>query len=152
MKNQIKIYLIIGLFVLGLGGLWLHHNVHSPAKVAYGYVPFISGLLSVILIPILFIFRRTLHLAYLLNGFTVIIGVIAMSYLSLAVRPIWPDVIMLIAKFFLGRAIFSLEVYKLDVAPKITGWRLIRYPNMGFWYVHFVLLTAVFALGRILWR
>lgn len=152
MKNQIKIYLIIGLFVLGLGGLWLHHNVHNPAKVVYGYVPFLSGLLSVILIPILFFFRRTLHLAYLLNGFTVIFGVIAMSYLSLAVRPIWPDVIMLIAKFLVGRALFCLEIYHLDNAPKIKGWHLIRYPNMGFWYVHFVLLTVVFILGKVIWR
>lgn len=152
MKNQIKLYLILGLFFLGIGGLGLHYTIHVPTKVVYGYVPFISGLLSAILIPVLFIFRRTLHLAYILNGFTVIFGLIAMTNFSLSVHAIWPDVILLVSKFFVGRTIFCLEVYKLDVAPKITGWRLIRYPNMGFWYVHAVLLTVVFMLGKFLWR
>jgi hypothetical protein len=54
-------------------------------------VPFIVGILTVVFVPILFYFRKTLNLAYLINGFAVIIGTIAMAHFALAAHPIWPD-------------------------------------------------------------
>jgi|GEM_PF-201701 len=152
-RKNIKTYLIISLFLISIGGFGLHFFIHNPAKQAYGYVPFISGLLSALLIPLLFCFRKTLHLAHILNGFTAIIGVITMVHFSIAKAPIYPDIAIVIAKFTLGRAIFEFEIFSdLDAAPQIKGWSLIRYPNMGFWYVHLALLSAVYALGNMLWR
>ena len=152
MKKKIKILLIFGLFFASLGGGWLHYLIHPYAKVAYGWVPFIVGLISVLVVPILFYFRKTLNLAYLLNGFAVIIGTIAMTHFSLVLRPLWPDILMLWAKFFIGRAIFCLEVYPMDSNPHVKGWNLIRYPQLGFWFVHLIMWSVVYFLGSYFWR
>ncbi len=151
-RTHIKRFLIFGLFLVSLGGFGLHFLIHSPSKVAYGYVPFCAGLISVILIPVFFSFKRTLHLAHLLNGFTAIIGIITMGYYSLVMRPLYPDLAFLLSKFVIGRAIFEFELYQnLDTQMSAPGWKIIRYPNMGFWYVHLVVLSVVYALGHMLW-
>jgi len=154
-RKHIKLQLIFALLLLAVGGYMIHTAAHNPTKVIWGYVPYISGLLGVIAIPVLFLFRRTLHLANILNGFTCIIGVITMMHFALAmVRPnIYADVLILIAKFYVGQAIFSLELFNNIDAPRVVkGWNLIRYPNIGFWYVHLITLAAVYALGHFLWR
>lgn len=152
MKKRIKIYLIFGLVCTSLGGGWLHYLIHPHARVAYGWVPFIVGLITVILVPILFYFRKTLNLAYLINGFSVILGTIAMTNFSLEMRPLWPDILILWAKFFIGRAIYCHEVYPPDSDPHVSGWNLIRYPQMGFWFVHLVMWSLVYFLGHYFWR
>ncbi|MFP4081816.1 MAG: hypothetical protein ACLFVG_03550 [Candidatus Aminicenantes bacterium] len=30
--------------------------------------------------------------------------------------------------------------------------KFFRYPNMGWWWVHLVALSAVYALGHFIWR
>jgi len=152
MKKKIKVLLIFGLFFVSLGGGMFHYNFHPYAKFAYGWVPFIVGLISVLLIPILFAFRKTLNLAYLLNGFAVIIGTITMTHFSLEMRALWPDILILMTKFVIGRAIFCLEIYPMDSNPKVKGWNLIRYPQMGFWYVHLVAWSLVYFLSNYFWR
>ncbi len=152
MKNKIKILLILGLVFVSIGGGWLHYKYHPYASTGFGWVPFIVGLIAIFLVPILFYFRKTLNLAYLLNGFSVIIGVITMAHFSLEIGPLWANIVTLLSKFVIGRAIFCLEVYPLDSNPKPRGWGLIRYPNLGFWYVHFVAWTAVYFLGQHFWR
>ena len=152
MKNKIKILLIFGLFFLSLGGGLMHKAYHPFGRTGYGMVPFIVGLLSVLIIPILFYFKKTLNLAYLLNGFAVIIGTITMAHFSLTIHAIWPDILVLWSKFVIGRAIFCLEVYPMDSNPKVKGWNLIRYPQLGFWFVHLVLWGVVYFLGNLFWR
>jgi len=152
MKKKIKFLLIFGLFFMSLGGGWMHYNYHPYAQTGYGWVPFIVGLISVLIVPVLFAFKKTVHWAYLLNGFAVIIGTITMAHFSLEVHAIWPDIAILWGKFAVGRAIFCLEVYPLDSNPKVKGLSLIRYPNMGFWFVHFAAWTAVYLLGHFIWR
>ena len=152
MKKKIKFLLIFGLFFMSWGGGWMHYSYHPFAKTGYGWVPFIVGLISVLIVPILFAFKKTVHWAYLLNGFAVIIGTITMTHFSLAVHPLWADILILWGKFAIGRAIFCLEVYPPDARPQVRGWNLIRFPNMGFWYVHLVAWTAVYLLGHFIWR
>lgn len=152
MKKKIKLLLIFGLFFASLGGGWLHYAYHPYAKTGYGWVPFIVGLLTVLVVPILFYFRKTLNLAYLINGFSVIIGTIAMTHFSLIIHPLWPDIIILWSKFFIGRAIFCYEVYPPDSNPKVRGLGLIRYPNLGYWFVHLAAWSVVYFLGQYLWR
>lgn len=67
-------------------------------------------------------------------------------------RPIWPDILILWTKFAIGRAIFCLEIYPLDSNPKVKGWSLIRYPQIGFWCVHLVMWGVVYFLGNYFWR
>jgi hypothetical protein len=152
MKNYVKNILIFALFILALSGLMIHLRVHPVTKHGYGYVPLIAGIISVIAIPVLFMFRKTLHLAYLLNGFAVIIGIITMTHFSIVKAPLIADILFLVAKFFVGRAIFCIEVFPLEGEAKNPGWRWIRYPNTGFWAVHLVVLSLVYYLGNILWR
>ncbi len=152
-RKHIKLQLIFALLLVSVFGYLLHNNLHNPSKVIWGYVPFISGLISVIVIPALYLFRRTLHLANILNGITCIIGVITMTHYSLAVRNIYPDIMIVIVKFYIGQAIFALELFNnIDTARVIKGWNLIRYPNIGFWYFHLFSMAAVYALGHFLWR
>jgi len=152
MKKRIKICLIFGLFFVSIGGGWLHYKYHPYDATGFGWVPFIVGILSLVVVPVLFYFKKTVHWAYLINGFSVIIGVITMAHFSLAVEPLWANIVTLLSKFVIGRAIFCLEVYPLDSNPKPRGWGLIRYPNMGFWYVHLVAWALVYYLGATLWR
>jgi hypothetical protein len=152
MKNRIKCLLVFGLFFVSLGGGMFHTAFHPYAKTGYGWVPFIAGLLGVLVIPPLFYFRKTLHLAYLLNGFAVIVGTITMLHFSLVMRPLWADILILWTKFAIGRAIFCLEIYPPDSHPKVRGWNLVRYPQLGFWYVHLVVWGAVYFLGNFFWR
>jgi hypothetical protein len=152
MKKKIKILLILGLFFVSAGGGWVHYKYHPYGTTGFGWVPFIAGLISIFLLPVLFYFRKTLNLAYLLNGFTVIIGVITMAHFSLEIAPLWANIVTLLSKFVIGRAIFCLEVYPPDSDPKPKGWGVIRYPNPGFWYVHFVAWSAVYFLGHAIWR
>jgi hypothetical protein len=165
-RAHVKRYLIAALFLISAGGLWIHYNYHSPSAsmarfhstdpslFAYGYVPLVAGVSSVFLVPILFMFKRTMHLAHLLNGFAAIIGFITMGHFSIAsAPPLYPDLGIIVAKFYMGRAIFELSLYSdLNAVPAASGWQKIRYPNIGYWYVHFVLLSVVYVLGHVLWR
>jgi hypothetical protein len=152
MKRRIKLLLVFSLFFVSLGGAGLHYAIHPFAKTGYGWVPFIVGLITVLLVPILFYFKKTLHLAYLLNGFAVIIGTITMVHFSLAGRSLLADILILWGKFAIGRAIFCLEVYPMDANPKVKGWNLIRYPQLGFWFVHLAVWGLVYFLGNQFWR
>ena len=153
MKNRITNYMIASLLLISLGGFGLHFLVHNPAKHQFGYIPFIAGLISVIAVPIMFKFKKTVHLAYILNGFMAILGVITMVHFSIEEkRPLIPDIIIVIGKFYLGYAIFCMETFNLEGDPHPSGLNVIRYPNPGFWYVHLVLLSVVYFLGNYFWR
>ncbi len=152
MKNYNRIILILALFLVSFGGFGLHYRIHPFQKHLYGYVPFIAGLLSMIAVPVMFYFRKTIHLAYLINGFSVIIGVITMSHFSLIKGNLVPDIAILLGKFFIGRALFCNEFFSSEQPAHSPGWKWIRYPNTGFWAVHLVVLSLVYYLGNLLWR
>jgi len=155
--------LLVGLWVLAVGGLLLHCRIH-PVKDNYSnLVPLVSCLLSVLIVPILFCFRRSIAYGYVLNGFFVIIGTITMTHFSIAH---WPkpatiqavlltttlsDILILWARFFIGKALFDLEFFDYDAAKEIKGTTL-RYPDMGWWLVHLVAVSVVYYLGHTLWR
>lgn len=145
--------LIFVLFLLALGGGMMHFAFHPVAKHSYGWVPLISAIFSIVVIPTLFLFRKTIHWAYILNGFTVIIGLITMGHFAIVKAPIIPDLLLLLTKLYIGRAIFCVEMTNMEneaFKPKLLQY--IRYPHMGFWYVHLILLSLVYFLGNLLWR
>lgn len=160
-KKNIQLLLIFGLFVISLGGWLLHLRVHSPAQQSYGILPFTVGLISVIVIPLMFYFRNLVQYAYVLNGFAVIVGVITMAHFGIAhlqkpfsfeaiiLRTTFPDIMMLFCKFFIGKALFDLNRMQALDAP-LAG-KFIRYPNMGWWLVHFAGVSAVYVAGHFLW-
>jgi len=162
-KRRIKVILITGLIFLSLGGWIIHMRSHPPLMDADNLIPFIAGIASIFIIPVLFWFRPTIILAYLINGFTVILGTITMAHFSvinfkgplsfegLIFSTMFPDIAMLWGKFFMGKALFDLEYLKTDqdIVPK---GRYLRYPNTGWWLAHLVGWSLVYALGNILWK
>lgn len=158
-KEYLRLTLILAIFFLSLGGWLLHLMIHPPSSDASNYIPAVSGFISVIVIPLLFIFRSTTPVAYLLNGMTVIIGTITMAHFSIKNPPqVWnlqtillgtllAHIILLWAKFAIGKAIFEMEmVINHPEAPTRSG-KFFRFPNMGFWLAHLVGLTVIYIAG-----
>lgn len=162
-KKMIKETLVVSLFFLALGGWLLHLRIHPPQTEAYHLVPFVAGIGSVFFVPLLFCFRPTLAVAYIINGFLVIIGTITMAHFSIvhfqgSITPVniilkttFADIAILWGKFAVGQALFNLEFLKSETDALGKG-RYFRYPNMGWWWVHLFALTAVYALGNIFWK
>ncbi|PKN17390.1 MAG: hypothetical protein CVU71_16590 [Deltaproteobacteria bacterium HGW-Deltaproteobacteria-6] len=163
-KDYLRLILILAVFFLALGGWLLHLRIHPVAENAQYWIPAIAGLISVFIIPVLFIFRSTIPFAYLLNGMTVIVGTIAMTRFSIEHPPqVWTfgtillgtlfaDIVILWGKFALGKALFEMDaVMKQPDGARRTG-RFFRFPNMGFWFVHMVTLTAVYLIGVYFWK
>jgi hypothetical protein len=162
-RAYIKSILLIGLLTLSIGGLLLHSRIH-PVKANYSnFVPAVSGLLAVLIVPLLFCFRKTVAYGYVLNGFLVITGTITMSHFSIAH---WPnstmvqavflnttlaDILILWSKFFVGKSLFDLEFFDYEAARRKKS-KTFRYPNMGWWFVHLGTVSVVYYLGHILWR
>jgi hypothetical protein len=163
-KDYLRLVLILAIFFLALGGWLLHLRIHPIAKDAENYIPLVAGFISVFLIPVLFIFRSTISFAYLLNGMTVIIGTITMTHFSIENHPqVWtlqtillgtclPDILMLWGKFAVGKALFDLDPVINRPDAEISSGRFFRFPNMGFWFVHVVTLTAVYLIGSYFWK
>ena len=162
-KNNIKFNLIAALVVIALGGWLLHLRIHEPQNNPINWIPFFAGLASIIVIPAMFMFRKTVPWAYILNGMLVIIGSITMAHFSILHPPkIWsfgsffintllPDIAILGTNFFLGKALFDLTMLTtLDAT--VPSSRFYRYPRTGWWGVHVVGLSFVYILGHLLWK
>jgi len=162
-KKMIKTTLIAGLFFLSLGGWFLHLRIHPFSMNTANVIPFILGIASVFCLPFLFWFRPTVSLAYIINGFSVIIGTILMAHFSIAhfkglitpaniiMNTTFADIAVLWGKFAMGKALFELEFLKSDLDVAVKG-RFFRYPNMGWWWAHLFALAILYALGNILWK
>jgi hypothetical protein len=162
-RTYIKSTLLIGLLVLSIGGLLLHSRIHPVGANHSNLVPAISGLLAVLVVPLLFCFRKTTAYGYVLNGFMVITGTITMSHFSIAHWPnpatvqavllntLLADILILWSKFFVGKSLFDLEFFGYEAAREKKG-KSFRYPNMGWWFVHLGTVSIVYYLGHILWR
>ncbi len=162
-KTYVKSTLLLALVLISLGGLLLHLRIHPASQNPSNFLPLVSGILSVIVVPLLFSRKKTIGYGYTLNGFLVIIGTIAMAHFAvehwpqparfelIVLQTTLPDIIVLWTKFFIGKAIFDLELFGYDPARSKVGLTY-RYPNTGWWIVHFVAISAVYTLSGWLWR
>jgi len=162
-KTYIKSTLLVGLLVISIGGLLLHSRIH-PVKANYSnLVPAVAGVLSILVVPLLFCFRKTIAYGYVLNGFLVIVGTVTMAHFSIAhwptpltveaifVNTLLADILILWGKFFIGKSIFDLEFFGYDANREKKGITY-RYPNMGWWLIHLIVVSIVYYLGFMLWR
>lgn len=152
---------LAALVVMALGGFLLHLRVHPYEHNPSFLINVFCGIVSVIIVPLLFLFKTTLHYGYVVNGFMVIIGTVTMAHFSLAHLPApltpasvflkttFPDILMLWGKFFVGKALFDLEVFGYSKTAEKKGISY-RYPNLGWWYVHLVAVAAVYCAGHLL--
>lgn len=139
----------------------LHLRAHPPSPEDIpNYIPFGIGLLNIMVVPWLFLSRRWASTAYLINGLTVIFGIIFMSHESLTHLPkiiniktillntTMPLNIILCAKFAMGKAVFDLHFTDLEKELPLR-YKFIRWPNMGWWIIHFIVISLVYAIGVI---
>jgi hypothetical protein len=145
---------IIGLLVLSLGGWMLHFRIHPITANPSNLVPFFIGLMGILVTPLLFSYRKTVIVAYLLNGLSVLIGTLAMATFSLyhlpdsltlinvIFRTILGDILILFSKLFVGQMIL------MHFHPSGLG----RMFTVGWWIRHFFYFLTAFSLGHFLWR
>ena len=70
------------LFLISLGGLLLHLRIHPLHVSAVNWVAVVSGALTTVVVPVLFVFRRTVPWAYLLTVASVVVGTVGMAWFS----------------------------------------------------------------------
>lgn len=157
-KQNLRLALIFGLFFISLGGWLLHLRIHSPAQNPANYFPFIIGLLNIVIVPWLFLTRRTLDLGYIINGMSVIVGIILMAHFSITRLPdplgikniilntTLADIMVLLGKFAIGKTLFDLEFTQLDQDLPVRS-KFTRYPNLGWWIIHLIAIAAVYFIG-----
>jgi len=120
-KKYLKLVLICGLVFLSLGGWLLHLRIHTPAvENTQNFIPLFSGLIGIIVLPLMFYFNRTLSYAYVLNGMIAIIGTITMTHFS------WRNLSgeLTISAIFLNTLFADIAVLwgKFRLAKRFSSW------------------------------
>jgi membrane-bound ClpP family serine protease len=145
---------ILALLFLSLGGWLLHFRIHPVSNNPSNFVPFVLGLVNIIITPLLFNRKKTVIIAYLINGLGVIIGGIIMAHFSFSVLPkpltftniifktALGDIFILFSKLFIGQTIL-LHFYPTGLGRMFTP---------SWWVRHFFYLTIAYSLGHFLWK
>jgi len=145
-KQNIRALLLFALVFVSLGGFMIHLRIHPPNATTANLIPFIAGIIGILIVPAMFLANTTKAFAYVVNGMLAIIGIITMGYFSIKHLPANPSIAAL-----LGKSLFEFDMFNAIDAPVRQG-RFWRYPNMGWWWVHLFALSAVFTLGNVLWK
>jgi len=144
---------ILALFFLSLGGWLLHFRIHPVTVNPSNFIPFFFGLINFIITPVLFNYKKSVILGYLINGLGVILGTIIMAHFSLSSLPTpltvthlifrttLADILILFSKLFIGHTIL------LHFYPYGLG----RMFNLWWWARHFFYIAVVYSLGHFLW-
>ena len=152
-QRQIRRY-IYALFLLSLGGWMLHFRIHPIRENPSNFLPFILGILNILVAPVMFNYKKTVVIAYCINGVGVIIGTITMVHLSLSALPhpltvsnilfktMIANVLILFAKLPIGHSIL-MHFYPSGIGRMFTP---------GWWVRHFCYFTVIYTLGHFLWR
>ncbi len=160
-RSYIRSLCLTALVVMALGGFLLHMRIHPFTENMSFLTNFVTGIVSIIIVPLLFLRKETIHYGYVVNGFITIIGTVTMAHFSLAHLPApltpagillkttLPDILILWGKFFVGKALFDCEVFGYNKAVEKKGISY-RYPNLGWWWVHLVSVAAVYYAGHLL--
>ncbi len=152
--------LIFALVLMSFGGALLHSRIHSilpdPQGVKHpaNFFPFGVGIASILVVPVLLWFRRTLIVGYLINGMGAVIGMLLMTYFSVArfqppftlmkvfTGTILADVFIASAKLFVGQQIL-LTYLPAGMGRMFTTW---------WWTRHIAYISVIFLLGHFFWR
>ena len=129
--------LLLILFLLSLSGFMLHFRVHSfmvPDKLHPGtfffnrslFLASLFPMVDVVVVTLLFMWKRTAVYGYLLNGIIVIYGTVFMAHFSFAsfgamhippsdwiIKSTLPDIGIAWADFFAGKALYDLYMGKI---------------------------------------
>jgi hypothetical protein len=116
----------VALVALAIGATMLHYRIHPPDDLTHLW-PNLFSLLDLVLVSFLFLFRGTVLMGLLLNSFMAYLGIIMMADFSLSatlggqmkvmpgqdflgwiLETTFPDIIILIADFFIGLALYRV--------------------------------------------
>jgi hypothetical protein len=162
-RSYIRSLCLAALIVMALGGFLLHLRIHPFTQNLSFLTNFVTGIMSIIIVPLLFLRKETIHYGYVLNGFIAIIGTVTMAHFSLAHPPApitpaaiflkttLPDILVLWGKFFVGKVLFDCEIFGYSNTVEKKGVSY-RYPNLGWWCVHLVSVSIVYYVGHLLRR
>lgn len=75
---------VFGLFCMALGGFLLHYRIHPPSKDAFNLIGVLFPLFNALILPFMFLHRKTVPWAYVINVTSVVAGVTAMTWFSIA--------------------------------------------------------------------
>ena len=106
--------LILAFFFISLSGLMLHLRIHPPSQSMFFWIPTAFGVISTLVVPVLFIRQATVAYAYLFTCAAVIAGSASMAYFSITswdmaitvetviLKSTLADIMILWAKIFLA--------------------------------------------------
>jgi hypothetical protein len=161
-KTYTRSVLLGALVTLSIAGFLIHSRIHLITQNPSFILPFVAGILGIAVIPALFWFEKTLVYGYVLNGFLCIIGTVTMGHYAIArwhaptsppdilLKSMVIDILIVWGKFFVGKALFELEMFGYD-PDRPKGGLTYRYPNMGWWLIHLAAVSFVYILGNHLW-
>ena len=113
---------IIGLWCMTCGGLLLHARIHPVSKDAFNWFAHGFLLFNTFILPWMFLFRRTMPWAYIINATSVVVGVVTMTWFSITH---WSDPVSIQTILLKSTLADSLIVLaKLPLAHSILlAWR-----------------------------
>ncbi len=161
-KTYTRSILLGALIALSVAGFMIHARIHPVTQNPSFFVPFVAGILNMLVVPALFWFKKTLAYGYVLNGFLCIIGTVTMGHFAIAhwsdpksppdilLKSMSIDILIVWAKFLVGKALFELETFGYD-PDRAKGGITYRYPNMGWWLIHLAAVSFVYYLGNRFW-
>lgn len=119
---------IFGLWCMSCGGLLLHARIHPVSKDAFNWFAHSFLLFNTFILPWMFLFRRTMPWAYIINATSVVVGVVTMTWFSIVN---WSDPLTINALLLKSTLADSLILLaKLPLAHSILiVWR--RHDNGG---------------------
>lgn len=88
---------VFGLFCMALGGFLLHYRIHPPAKDAFNLIGVLFPLFNAFILPLMFLNRKAVPWAYIINVTSVVVGVTVMTWFSIAN---WKDPLTLYTLLF----------------------------------------------------
>ncbi|MGA2143278.1 MAG: hypothetical protein ABSG94_12810 [Brevinematales bacterium] len=164
-KRYLSVALVICLLMISIGSFITHARGHLISENPAYLVPFLAGLISILVLPLMFLNKRLVAYAYLINGMLTLIGTITLIHFAfvsmprrvnlnyLIMKSVLPDILILWSVFAIGKLIYDLEMTSANTldGPRPKG-RFIRYPNMGYWLIHLFALSIIYFLGHVLWR
>jgi hypothetical protein len=74
---------IFGLWCMACGGLLLHTRIHPVSKDAFNWYAHGFLIFNTFILPWMFLFRRTMPWAYIINATSVVVGVATMTWFSI---------------------------------------------------------------------
>lgn len=128
MKER-RIQIFVALLAIAIGGFFLHFRIHPPTKSLTFFWPSLFCIFDVVVVSVLFLFKRTAVWALLINSFIAYLGIIMMADFTIfqtltnvikinplnepfswLVMTLFPDILISFTDFILGLALYKITL------------------------------------------